>query len=130
MNEKINGYRVNAVLTTKNIQKNTLTVNVSVDSFKDMGIFVRITHKDIISYLENEKGMKIESCLFSSVISNTSDESLLGTWIFQLPGLPSFADDAEVINLLDKKDEGHFDSPNLSLQPSPNNKKKKILKEE
>lgn len=85
--EKVNGQTVNAVLLTKDKKLNELTVNISVDPFKEMGVFVRLTHKDIILYLQNEKKLNIGDCIQSSVISNTSDESLFGTWIFKLPDL-------------------------------------------
>jgi len=83
--EKVNGHKVNAVLLMKDKEKSQLTVNISVESFEETKEHVRITTKDIIPYLLNEKGIEIKSCIQSSVISNTSDDSLFGSWVFELP---------------------------------------------
>jgi len=82
--DKVNGQRVSAVLIMTNKEKSLLTVNVSVEPFSEVGKEVRITSKDI-QHLLSEKEMLVCKCIQSSVISNMSDNSLFGTWVFELP---------------------------------------------
>ena len=83
MDKVVNGQRVSAVLVMRN-KDNTLTVNVSVEPFEETGKEVRLTAKDILHYLA-EKEIEVSKCIQSSVVSNKNENSLFGTWIFELP---------------------------------------------
>ena len=80
----INNQKVDGLLISKN-NDNTLSVSVSIKPIKENTIKeVRITTKDIIAYLMNDKNIDVGECLKSSVVTNTSDSSRFGTWIFKM----------------------------------------------
>ena len=81
MDKVINGQEVNAILIQR--KYGYITINVSVEPFSVTEKEVRITTKDILLYLK-EKNIEVGGALKSSVISNRSANSLLGTWEFQV----------------------------------------------
>lgn len=79
----INGQKVNEVAIFNNEKE--IQVNISVDAYKDTGTIVRLTTKDIIPYLNNDRGIEVGECIKSSVVSNMSENSQFGTWVFKKP---------------------------------------------
>ena len=128
--EIINGNKVNGVLITKDKINNTLSINVSVEPFSVTGNAIRLTTKDIIPFLTITKELEIGGCIQSSVISSTSDNSLFGTWVFQLP--PKLENlDKTIINSINTTEIINEPLNNISeiLSSSLNKKQKKIKKE-
>ena len=78
---EILGQRVNSIFVQK-VVDNNLNVSVSVDPIEHRGKEIRITSYDIMEYLKN-KGYDIETCLYSSVVTNTT-EPYIGNWRFKL----------------------------------------------
>jgi len=82
--EKINGQNVSGILIMNLKDKNLISIDVTVDPIQDKEKEVRITTKDITRFLIEEKNLNITQCVKSSVVTNTGDDTLHGTWIFQL----------------------------------------------
>ncbi len=83
MNKVLNGQNVNSILVSFNKEKSIVSISISVEPYSEVNKEIRITNKDINVFLE-EKNIKTIKCIKSSVVSNTSNNSLLGTWEYEL----------------------------------------------
>lgn len=113
--DKINNFDVNVVMISSNNEENTITIDVSVDHFNETQKEIRITTRDILNKLI-EKNIEVGNCIKSSVISNKNNNSLIGTWVFELPKIIS----SEIQNVSEIKE-----LENLELTEKQEKKRKK-----
>lgn len=108
--ETINNQKVSGIVICES-ENNTITVDISVDPIGHKEKEVRITTKDLMLHLKEVKNLDVQSCIKSSVVTNTHETSRFGTWIFAMDKIQV----ASMDHIIEPHEELQQESQDLGL---------------